>query len=102
MDEIVKWLREEAIDESNKNDPQPQTIQKLREAADVIEELQKAKEWKATHRHFKGGEYMHVSKATVQTATPLTDMMFVEVYQDKDGKLWVRPTHEFFDRFKKI
>lgn len=40
MSDIVKWLREEAIDESNKNDPQPRTIEKLREAADVIERLE--------------------------------------------------------------
>lgn len=41
MTDIVKWLRDEAIDEGLKNDPQPEIIKRLNEAADRIEQLEK-------------------------------------------------------------
>lgn len=78
-------------------------IHNARELEQAQSDLQKAQERKPTHRHIKtGGEYSHYGHARVQTAKPLTDMDHVEVYEAKDGTLWVRPTPEFVNRFSKI
>lgn len=53
-------------------------------------------------RHKKSkGLYKLVGPALVQADQPLTDMTEVQVYEGEDGRLWVRPTAEFKERFTK-
>lgn len=50
--------------------------------------------FKATHRHAKGGLYMFVTMCTVEA-----DMSVAVLYQGQDGRLWVRPLNQWYDRF---
>lgn len=53
-------------------------------------------------RHMKTGKlYTVIGKANIQAAALLTDMDEVVVYRAADGRLWVRPTPEFHERFDK-
>lgn len=46
-----------------------------------------------------GGKYQFVGNARLQTSVSLNDMAYVVVYRGEDGKLWVRASDEFMDRF---
>ncbi len=48
------------------------------------------KEWKPTHRHFKGGLYKFLFVAT--NSENYEDMA---VYQSENGNYWVRPLEMF-------
>lgn len=48
-----------------------------------------------------GKLYTVIGKANIQAAALLTDMDEVVVYRAADGRLWVRPTPEFHERFDK-
>ncbi len=54
--------------------------------------------WRATHRHKKGGAYRYLYEGFLES-----DRSAIVVYDDPDGNVWVRSTHEFFDgRFTPI
>lgn len=54
--------------------------------------------WKATHRHRKGGEYRQLHIGCLEA-----DRSAVIIYDDREGQVWVRPSHEFHDgRFTAI
>lgn len=72
----------------------------LRKAHDEIKRLS---EFVPSHEHRKGGKYVFVGYAKVQTDTPLSDYDHVVVYRAEDSTLWVRPTAEFHDgRFRAL
>jgi len=55
-------------------------------------------DWTPTHQHHKGGFYRVLTEAVLES-----DRTPVIVYDDKAGKTWVRPAHEFHDgRFTKL
>lgn len=60
--------------------------------------------WRPTHRHVKrGSEYRILARGQLQTSGPMFDYMDVTVYQDREGKTWVRSDREFFDgRFEAL
>lgn len=66
--------------------------------------------WRPTHRHYKGGYYKVLYNATKEDT--LSELI---VYEDKNGKVWVRTANNFYEnipdptnpanyipRFKKI
>jgi hypothetical protein len=57
-----------------------------------------------THRHIKrGSSYMLTGAVTVQCAAPVSDGDILMLYEAEDGRLYVRPRHEFYDgRFEKL
>ena len=61
-------------------------------------------EWKPTHRHIKrGGEYMLIGAAILQTDIPLADQRYVILYKGSMGRTYARPMEEFNDgRFERI
>jgi len=48
--------------------------------------------WRATHRHKKGGIYRLLRVGVIEA-----DLVEVAIYDDRDGKTWVRPLTEFND-----
>lgn len=75
-------------------------------------------EFKATHRHRKGGEYMLLTEdavmqardwhyrqegaGSVSSSWETVDMARVAIYVDRDGTHWVRPLQDFQERFRKV
>ena len=59
---------------------------------------------KGKYKHKNGGVYELIDEGYVQTSEPLIDYDEVVVYKSvSDGKIWIRPKHEFFDgRFTEI
>lgn len=56
--------------------------------------------WKHKKR---GSTYEMVGEAEVQASSYIREGGKVVVYRDEKGKLWVRPTREFYDgRFERI
>ncbi len=54
--------------------------------------------WQATHRHRKGGLYRVLSEGVWEP-----DRSAVVIYDDAEGKVWVRPRQEFEDgRFEQV
>ncbi|MFD1159551.1 DUF1653 domain-containing protein [Roseovarius aestuarii] len=54
--------------------------------------------WQATHQHRKGGLYRVLGRGTLEA-----DRSDVVIYQDVQGKIWVRAVTEFEDgRFKPV
>lgn len=55
--------------------------------------------WVATHRHKKGGLYRLLGYATAEA-----DRTPVAIYDDAEGKVWVRAANEFEEpgRFTKL
>jgi hypothetical protein len=49
--------------------------------------------WKPTHRHLKTGGLYRV----LLLGTSEADMEPVVIYDNRDGRVWVRPENEFFD-----
>lgn len=47
-----------------------------------------------------GGKYQLIGNAKVQVDGTLADMANVVVYKGENGKLWVRSTDEFSERFR--
>lgn len=47
-------------------------------------------EWRPTHRHYKGGLYRELMRGTLEAS-----MTPVVVYQNQEGRVWVRPVREF-------
>lgn len=55
-------------------------------------------DWKATHRHRKGGLYRVLGRGTLEA-----DRSPVVIYDDAAGEIWVRSAKEFDDgRFEPI
>ena len=48
--------------------------------------------WKATHRHRKGGAYRHICDGLLEA-----DKSAAVVYDDKVGNVWIRSKVEFDD-----
>lgn len=53
---------------------------------------QQPTDWNATHRHRKGGLYRHRTDGVLEA-----DMSDVVIYDDAEGRVWVRPKSEFDD-----
>lgn len=48
--------------------------------------------WRATHQHSKGGHYRVLGRGVLEAdETPMV------IYDDKSGKIWIRPVVEFDD-----
>jgi len=58
----------------------------------------------ATYRHRRRGtSYTVLGKAILQSTRSLSDEQELVIYVGPDGRLWARPTDEFYDgRFEKI
>lgn len=57
------------------------------------------KNWKATHKHKKGGLYRVLHDSVLSS----DDLSLFVVYDDNSGRIWVRPKIEFDDgRFEKL
>ena len=48
--------------------------------------------WVPTHTHKKGGAYRHLYNGILEV-----DRSAVVIYDDRDGRVWVRPHDEFHD-----
>uniref|UniRef100_UPI0040473F38 hypothetical protein n=1 Tax=Yoonia sp. TaxID=2212373 RepID=UPI0040473F38 len=48
--------------------------------------------WEPTHMHKKGGAYRHLHDGLLEA-----DHSAVVIYDDRDGRVWVRPHGEFHD-----
>lgn len=60
--------------------------------------------FRPTHHHIKsGGDYEVIGTATMQCARTVPDETLMIVYQDKNGRMFVRAQYEFNDgRFTKV
>lgn len=48
--------------------------------------------WQPTHEHRKGGRYRVLMRATIEA-----DLSEAVIYDDAEGRIWVRPAAEFDD-----
>jgi|TARA_R110002094_G_C4854997_1_gene207237 hypothetical protein len=48
--------------------------------------------WTPTHMHKKGGAYRYLNDGILEA-----DRSAVVIYDDRDGRVWVRPHDEFHD-----
>lgn len=51
-----------------------------------------AQGWRPTHRHRKGGLYRVVARGSIEA-----DLTPAVIYDDAEGRVWVRPAAEFDD-----